>query len=67
MNFKRTIMDKNGCVLKPGDKVHDKWGFDLTVHYTDAMGWYGMLICEDNHSCKNIPYALNSEDIEKIE
>lgn len=61
------MKDKNGHRLMPDDKVHDKYGFDMTVHNTKIMGWYGMLICEDNHSCKNIPYALVSEDIEKIE
>jgi hypothetical protein len=64
----KTIKDKNGKVLKVGDKVHDKWGFDLIVRkYEDGYGWYGQLVCDPKDSCANIPYALNTEDIEFIE
>ena len=59
------MKDKNGVTLMRGDIVHDKWGFDLRVCYTKAMGWYGILV-DKNDSCRNIPYALNSEDIEKV-
>jgi hypothetical protein len=58
------MKDKNGINLRVGDIVHDKWGFDLRVCYCSGMGWYGMLV-DDNNSCRNIPYALNSNDIEK--
>ena len=61
------MKDKNGNKLFPGDIVHDKWGFNLRVCHNSAMGWYGMLSdVDEKDSCKNIPYALNSEDIEKI-
>jgi len=59
------MKDKNGNKLYPGDIVHDKWGFDLRVYHNSAMGWYGMLV-DKNDSCRDIPYALNSEDIEKL-
>ena len=59
------MKDKNGNKLYPGDIVHDKWGFDLRVCHNSTMGWYGMLV-DKNDSCRDIPYALNSEDIEKL-
>ena len=60
--------DKNGNKLKRGDIVHNKWGYDLEVHYNYKMGWFGMLVnVDDDDSCKNIPYALISEDIEKLQ
>jgi hypothetical protein len=55
--------DKYGNKLKRGDIVHDKWGYDLEVHYNYQMGWFGMLVCDENDSCKNIPYALNEDEI----
>ena len=61
------IKDKNGNILKVGDKVHDRWGFDLIIRYESGIGWYGQLVCDPNDSCANIPYHLNSEDIELIE
>ena len=61
------MKDKNGKILRVGDKVHDVYGFDLIVRYTKTMGWYGKLVCDDNDSCKNIPYALVSDEIEKID
>lgn len=58
------MKDKNGVDLHIGDIVHDKWGFDLSVCHNSAMGWYGMLT-DRKDTCRDIPYALVSEDIEK--
>jgi len=58
------MKDKNGVDLHIGDIVHDKWGFDLRVCHNSAMGWYGMLT-DRKDTCRDIPYALVSEDIEK--
>lgn len=65
MNFNKIIKDKNGAKLQAGDIVHDKWGFDLRVCHNNSMGWYGMLT-DKKDSCREIPYSLVSEDIEKI-
>lgn len=58
------MKDKNGVDLHIGDIVHDKWGFDLRVCHNNAIGWYGMLT-DRKDTCRDIPYALVSEDIEK--
>lgn len=60
------ITDKNGTPLNVGDKVHDKWGFDLIVSQYEDGGYYGKLVCEPTDSCANIPYTLCPEDIEKL-
>lgn len=62
------MRDKFGNTLKVGDKVHNKWGYDLIVMYdnTTSLGWYGKLVCKKGHSCENIPYALVSDEITKI-
>lgn len=65
--FKKEVKDKNGTILKVGDRVHDKWGFDLIVQYDkESLGFYGKLVCDPKDSCANIPYALNTEDIELV-
>jgi hypothetical protein len=58
--------DKNGNILKVGDIVHNEWGYDLIVSKNDKLGWYGTLVCEENHSCKDIPYALYPSEIELL-
>lgn len=60
------MKDRNGNILKIGDIVHDKWGYDLVVCYSENMGWHGMLVCDENDSCKDIPYALNEDEITLI-
>ena len=61
------VRDKNGTILKIGDVVHDKWGYDLVVHRNRKSGdWFGMLVCPIGHSCETIPSALNQDDIELI-
>ncbi len=64
------VKDKNGKILKVGDVVHNKWGYDLVVNKKKIDGelwWFGMLVCEKGHSCEDIPYALEKEEIELIE
>jgi hypothetical protein len=34
--------------------------FNEVIVYEDNGNYYGKLICDDNHSCKNIPYSLNN-------
>jgi hypothetical protein len=42
-----------------GDRLKSKWDFEIIVKQYKDGDFYGKLVCEDNHSCKNIPYALN--------
>ena len=36
----------------------ERWGLNDSV-VRDDNDYIGKLICDDNHSCKDIPYALN--------
>lgn len=60
------MKDKNGNVLKVGDVVHNCYGYDLIVCKDVDRDYYGKLVCEKGHSCENIPYALNSSEIELL-
>ena len=44
--------------IREGQILECKWGYDVIVK-KDDFGFYGKLICDDNHPCKNIGYALN--------
>lgn len=61
------MIDKNGNVLKVGDIVHNRWGYDLIVCKHSLNGvYYGKLVCEKGHPCENIPYALCPSEIELL-
>lgn len=61
--YKTIIHDNKGVTLHPGDKVHNRFGYDLIV-CIDADGqWFGKLVCEPGDSCEDIPYALCEDDI----
>lgn len=49
--------NKKGIFL--GDILLSKYGYKVIVK-SDKNGFYGQLVCKDSHSCKDIPYALNS-------
>lgn len=66
MDNKTQIKDKNGTILKEGDVVHNKWGYDLIVSIDENNIYYGKLVCEKGDSCENIPYSLIEEEIEKL-
>lgn len=55
------MKDSKGVNLNVGDVVSHVDGYDLIVKYSKRYGWYGKLVCDKSHSCRNIPYALNSE------
>lgn len=59
--------DCNGTLLFEGDHVDDKWAGELIVCRFDNGDYYGKLVCKSGHPCENIPYALNSGDIIKID
>lgn len=51
-------LDDFGKPIFVGDKLLSKWGFQVVVIEEDNT-YSGKLVCDDNHPCKNIPYALN--------
>lgn len=61
------LKDCNGTPLFEGDHVDDKWAGEMIVCRFDDGDYYGKLVCEPGHPCENIPYALNSGDIIKID
>lgn len=50
--------DDNKKPIYIGDTLKSEWGYDVIV-VKDERGYSGKLVCEDNHSCKNMSYALN--------
>lgn len=42
-----------------GDKLKSEWGYEVIVIKDEDGGYSGKLVCEDSHSCKNIPYDLH--------
>jgi len=50
--------DDNKQPILVGDKLKSEWGYEVIV-VEDEDGYSGKLVCDENHSCKNIPYALN--------
>lgn len=51
--------DDNGNAINVGDKLKSKYGYEVIV-VSDNEGYSGKLVCDNNHSCKNISYALNN-------
>jgi hypothetical protein len=55
------MKDKNGKEIEIGDTLHSDWGYDvIATKHSNIDELIGMLVCDDNHSCKNIPYSLNN-------
>lgn len=51
--------DKNTPIFV-GDTLKSEWGYEVIVQKAkNGKEFYGQLVCDKNHSCKNIPYALN--------
>ena len=61
------LKDKNGTPLNVGDKVHNDWGYDLIIKRNEYDEYYGQLVCNETHSCHDIPYAIVSSELTKIE
>jgi len=54
------LVDENGDGIWVGDILESIDGYRILVcQYSDTKGFYGSLICPIDHSCRNIPYALN--------
>jgi hypothetical protein len=56
---KNKIRDDRGNIIYIGDTLKSEWGYSVIVVKDTDGSFSGKLICEDNHSCKNIPYSLN--------
>lgn len=52
------MKDKYDRTIQLGDILDSENGYSVIVVEGDA-GWVGKLICKSDHSCENIPYALN--------
>lgn len=51
--------DDNHEPIFVGDTLKSEWNYKVIV-VKDEDGYSGKLLCDDRHSCKNIPYALNN-------
>ena len=52
-------LDDNGEPIFVGDILESEWKYQVVVQESEDGDFYGKLICEDSHSCKDIPYSLN--------
>ena len=52
--------DDNNNPLLVGDALKSEWGYEVIVEKDEDGDYSGKLVCEENHSCKNIPYGSNS-------
>lgn len=60
------MKDKNGIILHVGDIVRHDDGYDLIVSIDSYGSYFGKLMCDENHSCKDMQYCLTSSEIVKI-
>jgi hypothetical protein len=51
--------DDNNKPIFVGDRLKSECGYEVTVVKDEDGDYSGELVCDDNHSCKNIPYSLN--------
>lgn len=51
--------DDNNKPIYVNDRLRSKWNYEVIV-VKDESCYYGKLICDETHSCNNIPYALNN-------
>jgi len=51
--------DDNKQPILVGDKLKSEWDYEVIVVKDDDGDYSGKLVCDDKHSCKNMPYALN--------
>jgi len=53
------FLDDNNKPIFLNDKLKSEWGYEIIVNVDSDGDYYGQLVCDNNHSCKNIPYSLN--------
>lgn len=52
------LFDDNKNPIFVGDTLKSEHGYEVVVSELDG-DFFGKLVCDDNHTCKDIPYALN--------
>jgi hypothetical protein len=52
-------LDDNGEPIFVDDILESEWKYQVVVQESEDGDFYGKLICDDSHSCKDIPYSLN--------
>ena len=57
-NFTGFHDDANNPIFV-GDELKSEWNYMVIVVKDEDGDYSGKLVCDDNHSCKNIPYAIN--------
>lgn len=59
-NFTASYFDDTNKPIFVGDRLKSEWNYEVIVVKDEDGDYSGKLICDDNHSCKNvIPYVLN--------
>jgi hypothetical protein len=53
------MKDKNGYVVDVGDIVREDHGYLLLVCKDNKDRYYGSLICDIYHDCRDIPFWLD--------
>jgi hypothetical protein len=51
--------DDNNKPIYVGDRLKSEWDYEVIVVKDEDGDYSGKLVCDEDHSCKNIPYALN--------
>lgn len=51
--------DDNKEPIYIGDELKSEWGYYVIVVKGKYGSYSGKLVCDENHSCANIPYSLN--------
>lgn len=51
--------DDNNKPIYVGDKLKSIWNYEVIVVKNGEHEYSGKLVCDENHTCKDIPYALN--------
>jgi len=51
--------DDNNNPISVGDQLRNWFGYDVIVAVDKDGSFYGKLVCDEDNSCKNIPYSLN--------
>jgi len=53
------FFDDNSQPIHVGDTLQSEWNYKVIVIKDSDGDYTGKLVCDDNHSCKDIPYGLN--------
>lgn len=51
--------DDNNMPIFISDKLKSEWNYEVIVEKDEDNNYIGKLICDNIHSCNNIPYSLN--------